>query len=274
MRISAIAIVLAITAITSQALAGWTQSTVEETGAALHWDRSEITISIQNQCNVDFNPINVVKLATDEWSRHGCNIPSFRIVPLTEDADVEVTFEVEGGHLQKTVGVTEPFGDPNTGVLNSATVRLNCEHYDFVDGRPSEEGQVDVVYALIHELGHVLGLDHNDDDRSTMYEYYYLEYYFNGIDSDSTDGICAIYGEVEDSVVVPPVVSPPTADGPSEDESKDEIPICPPEAIECLEDGTYWVEEGCSSASGGSSAPPFATLMLVLVTCMRRRRRG
>ena len=49
-----------------------------------------------------------------------------------------------------------------------ADIIINAE-YNFASGQ-LKTSEIDLVSLMVHELGHVLGLEHSDEDRSIMKE--------------------------------------------------------------------------------------------------------
>lgn len=53
--------------------------------------------------------------------------------------------------------------------ISDADIRINAKNFEFyVDGDPDAYGKVHMESLLVHELGHVLGLSHQDSKRSVM----------------------------------------------------------------------------------------------------------
>jgi hypothetical protein len=89
---------------------------------------------------------------------------------------------------------------PNGKVLG-ADVLLNGER-DFAllseepgDGSHTDERVYDLGAVLTHELGHVLGLDHNDADaESTMWAQVHAgDVHQRSVETDDEDGVIAVY---------------------------------------------------------------------------------
>lgn len=53
-------------------------------------------------------------------------------------------------------------------VINEADMRLNASNFSFFSGDMPESNKVDMESLIVHELGHVLGLQHNDVVPSVM----------------------------------------------------------------------------------------------------------
>lgn len=55
--------------------------------------------------------------------------------------------------------------------ITEADVRINAQDFTFADGSTTDSGDVDIPSLILHELGHVLGLKHDDADPSVMATY-------------------------------------------------------------------------------------------------------
>lgn len=57
----------------------------------------------------------------------------------------------------------------STGEIFDADLELNSQYYKFGVVTENNKGVVDLQNTVTHELGHVFGLDHSDDETATMY---------------------------------------------------------------------------------------------------------
>lgn len=53
-------------------------------------------------------------------------------------------------------------------IINEADIKINAANFSFFEGDQVEMDSVDMQSLLVHELGHVLGLQHNDIVPSVM----------------------------------------------------------------------------------------------------------
>jgi hypothetical protein len=110
-------------------------------------------------------------------------------------------------HAAETIAVTTTTFNNRTGELVDADIELNGASFTFstVDmpvcpasgptTRPPNCVATDIQNTLTHEVGHVLGLDHNlADEEATMYlSAQSGETEKRTLEQDDIDGVCAIY---------------------------------------------------------------------------------
>jgi len=123
--------------------------------------------------------------SVDDWNDESMDSGDFDETgnPSTADVEIEDVDLVVGwaGQTANSVYIT---------TIMSSTVQLN-EYY--LDGYSTDERRC----TIAHELGHVWGLDHEDDDeiRALMYSWHTQRWYW-GIyvpQDDDVDGVNAIY---------------------------------------------------------------------------------
>jgi len=134
----------------------------------------------------DGSDLAAVRASVEAWHKKiaGC---SFLRFSLLEDADnATASFSKEGGnentvnwvetgwkkvreHDPSAAGLTTVFfvDDPDSardGKILDADIELNGENFAFSAGPAGVPGKTDVMNTVVHELGHVMGLDHPCDD--------------------------------------------------------------------------------------------------------------
>jgi hypothetical protein len=87
----------------------------------------------------------------------------------------------DGGY---TLGLTLVSFDVDTGEIRDADVEINVDEV-------LENQDVDVSYVILHEAGHVLGLDHSEMGEAIMYPSYKKD--IAELKPDDIAGICAAY---------------------------------------------------------------------------------
>lgn len=79
--------------------------------------------------------------------------------------------------------------------IEVAAIYFNAAHHSFV-GRDGEPGGhiIDLASVAVHEIGHWLGLDHSEFDRSmSVMTSYTKGSVYERLGSDDVDGVCTIY---------------------------------------------------------------------------------
>jgi hypothetical protein len=156
-----------------------------ETGEHLHWERACIDwwISESGTEDVTFAEAQIAATASFKtWDELDEIFISFQARGLTcvdgvgfsnsLGAHNIVTWRDGTGawpYTARVVGLTSLTYDTTTGVIVDADIELNSEDFTFaVDGSPY---RIDLQQAVTHEVGHVLGLGHSEEEASVMYYY-------------------------------------------------------------------------------------------------------
>ncbi|MBM4353762.1 MAG: matrixin family metalloprotease [Deltaproteobacteria bacterium] len=89
--------------------------------------------------------------------------------------------------------------DPDTCELVDADIEFNAEHFEFsLCGEGEEEAdRQDFRYVILHETGHVFGLNHSMDPLSIMFvqDSTCADDPGNGLVPDDEEGLCEVYGD-------------------------------------------------------------------------------
>ncbi len=82
-----------------------------------------------------------------------------------------VRFRKDWPHDAKMLAFTVLWVRPSTGEITGATIEVNEHDYRFsTDGANDHHaGDYDLQAVLTHELGHLLGLGHSEEEAATMY---------------------------------------------------------------------------------------------------------
>ncbi|KAL6290640.1 hypothetical protein ACE6H2_008150 [Prunus campanulata] len=158
----------------------------------LRWSKTHLTYRFRSSVNQVPGTQNVRSICAQAFQRWA-QVTSFTFeeVPPTSAADITIGFH-RGNH-----GDGSPF-DGLKGTLAHANppTRGNF-HYDADERWSSNPGpnEVDLESVAVHEIGHLLGLNHNPDLQDTImfpnFEYGIIK---RDLHRDDIDGIRALYG--------------------------------------------------------------------------------
>ncbi|XP_024965187.1 metalloendoproteinase 1-like, partial [Cynara cardunculus var. scolymus] len=136
------------------------------------------------------NRIPPIVRAFNRWSS-GTRYFTFSRVNNIMGADIKVSFQ-RGNH-----GDGASFDGPG-GILAHAFAPTDGRvHYDaddtFSNGPGPVPNVIDFETVSVHEIGHLLGLDHSNDMNAAMYAYIYPGV-VKGLNADDIEGIRVLYG--------------------------------------------------------------------------------
>ncbi len=100
---------------------------------------------------------------------------------------------------QTYIALTTLSYNPKTGEIVDADLAFNLENFDFsLCGEGEEESAAqDFRYVVLHETGHVFGLNHSNDPLAIMFvqDSTCLDDPGNHLTSDDEEGVCFYYGD-------------------------------------------------------------------------------
>ena len=258
-------VVLVLLCLVIPAQAGaWVQSTSSQ-GAGLHWTTNCVAVYVNDAGSDDVSDnseLDAVQNSINTWREVECSSFDIQYAGKTnmdvtgyygEDPTMNlVTFREKWPHPDRPVAYTAVTYDPKTGEIRDADIELNGEDFRFTTNPAKEPWKIDVENTVTHELGHVLGLDHTDDDgeSSTMYgQADPGESKKRTLEPDDIEGLCTIY---------------PAGEGVS-------CPVLTPKYV--YYDGIP-LDEGCSAgphSRAGASVFLLLILLLMSATGLARR---
>ncbi|MFH1529668.1 MAG: matrixin family metalloprotease [Pseudomonadota bacterium] len=186
----------------------WVQSNSSK-GAGLHWpDLCHVVYAyLDGSADVDDgSDIEAIRLSLETWNAEECSgftmvwggLTNMQWIGYTSyggNANIVIFHEEDWPYDQRPVAFTSVTYNPVTGVIFDADIELNAEDYEFTAGGPDmDPGDIDIQNTITHEAGHIVGLDHSNKVKATMYEYsVFGETVKRTLDKDDVDGLCTLY---------------------------------------------------------------------------------
>lgn len=186
-----------------------------------------------------------------------CRQPEYTCDPNGWNTNVIMFQDDAWHHDLNALAITAVTMNLDTGEILDADIEINSHLYDF--SLPGEPGGADLRTVIMHEAGHVLGLDHPNIPGTVMHAFYDRNALYGSLSDDDLVGICDVYG------------------------ASDTDPKCKPARLpddtECVGEPCVVVPgdgDGCScregtATRGGGTAPTFVALFaLAGVAALRR----
>ena len=161
-------------------------------GEAYRWTNASASVQIVSGSNEvsDGSDLVAIEQALQTWSNVDCSGFAFNQVPTTPQVEVDFVSTDWPGYLDGALGVTLR---ERAGVTYlSGSIKLNDQDFPF--GTLGEANVYDIESIAVHELGHVLGLEHTPHPAATMhYRGGRTHTFFRNLDDDDVTGACYLY---------------------------------------------------------------------------------
>ncbi|KAK8510085.1 hypothetical protein V6N13_103687 [Hibiscus sabdariffa] len=158
----------------------------------LKWPLSKTHLTYNFRSSVDV-PLDedirsVCFRAFERWA----NVSRFTFEEVSEDyfADIEIGFH-SGDH-----GDGNPFDGPQGTLAHASPPTGGKLHYDADENWSTDPGpdEIDLESVTVHEIGHLLGLQHSMAPDAVMYAYFDSGVTKRRLNRDDVHGIRALYG--------------------------------------------------------------------------------
>jgi hypothetical protein len=141
--------------------------------------------------------INAIRRALSTWERAGVGL-TFRVITggdIPLDADIRIEWRPAADPDYSMVGNVVAHADYPPGCWAVTSGYPKPLHFDdgetWVDGAVA--GGFDIESVALHELGHLLGLDHSDVAGTVMWPYVYSNWTLRTLQPDDLAGIRSLY---------------------------------------------------------------------------------
>lgn len=181
------------------------------TGALLYWKDLPVTYTVNSACAGAMEDtracLGAVQASFATWSSPQCTTLTFDYRGETARTDVGysqaagadninlvVWIFAQWPHDASALALTTSTYYPDSGVILDTDMEVNGVNFQWRVITSPDTMHVDIQNVVTHEAGHVIGLDHVNDQTATMYPTSPNgETSKRDLSPDDIDGVCSIY---------------------------------------------------------------------------------
>ncbi|XWS08068.1 hypothetical protein CRYUN_Cryun41cG0046500 [Craigia yunnanensis] len=151
-------------------------------------DSDTLKQMMKPRCGIAENIRSVCMRAFQRWA----NVSRFTFEEVAEDyvADIEISFHNDDH------GDGNPFDGPQGTLAHASPPTGGKLHFDADENWSTNPGpdEIDLESVAVHEIGHLLGLQHSYLPNAVMYAYFDFGITKRKLQRDDVNGIRALYG--------------------------------------------------------------------------------
>lgn len=187
--------------------------TPEDCGEPLRWERTCVGLSMQEDGSkrIPFDEARAaLKAAMKTWETADCGdgtTPGLRLRDLGPVACDEVEYNGSAGNANivmfrdsrwphpngpHNIALTTVTYDTKSGAVYDADIEINTAQYDLTTTDVTSDYDLQSIFT--HEIGHLLGFAHSQDDDATMFSVYTAgTTAFRTLSDDDRAAMCKVY---------------------------------------------------------------------------------
>lgn len=163
----------------------------------LKWPISKTHLTYNFRSSVDVPLAEDIRSVCMRAFQRWANVSQFTFEEIAEDYD-DVVADIEIGFHSGDHGDGNPFDGPQGTLAHASPPTDGKLHFDGDENWSTEPepgpDEIDLESVAVHEIGHLLGLQHSLEPNAVMYAYYDSGVTKRKLQRDDVHGIRALYG--------------------------------------------------------------------------------